>query len=47
VVVRTRTYGTPEFYAAMQSREMGAREESPEETLARGRKVLRGEEEEI
>ena len=39
VVVKTRTYGT-EFYAAL-----GAREESPEATLARGRKVLRGEQE--
>jgi DNA helicase HerA-like ATPase len=42
VVVKTRTYGTPEFYAAL-----GARDESPEATLARGRKVLRGEEREI
>jgi DNA helicase HerA-like ATPase len=39
VVVRTRTYGTPEFYA-----EMGVREEDPEAVLARGRAVLRGEE---
>jgi len=39
VVVRTRTYGTPEFYA-----EMGCREEEPEAVLARGRAVLRGEE---
>jgi DNA helicase HerA-like ATPase len=40
VVVRTRTYGTPEFYA-----EMGMQEaESPEAVLARGRAVLRGEE---
>jgi len=43
VVVRTRTYGTPEFYAAMQSRAMGVREEeSPEAVLARGRALLRG-----
>jgi len=40
VVVRTRTYGTPEFYA-----EMGQREETPEAVLARGRAVLRGENE--
>ncbi|NIV35386.1 MAG: DUF87 domain-containing protein, partial [Anaerolineae bacterium] len=39
VVVRTRTYGTPEFYA-----EMGVRAEDPEAVLARGRAVLRGEE---
>jgi DNA helicase HerA-like ATPase len=38
VVVRTRTYGTPEFYA-----EMGVRAENPEAVLARGRAVLRGE----
>jgi DNA helicase HerA-like ATPase len=38
VVVRTRTYGTPEFYA-----EMGVRSEGPEAVLARGRAVLRGE----
>jgi len=42
VVVRTRTYGTEEFYA-----EMGGREEKPEETLERGRRLLRGEEVEI
>jgi len=42
VVVRTRTYGTPEFYAAMGVRET----EDPEVVLARGRAVLRGEEEE-
>ncbi|MCP4541856.1 MAG: ATP-binding protein [Chloroflexi bacterium] len=42
VVVHTRTYGTPEFYA-----EMGVREdEDPEAVLARGRAVLRGEDEE-
>ena len=40
VVVRTRTYGTPEFYAAMGVREA----EDPEAVLARGRAVLRGEE---
>jgi len=39
VVVRTRTYGTPEFYAEMRVRE----EEAPEAVLARGRAVLRGE----
>ena len=39
VVVRTRTYGTPEFYAEMGVRE----EEAPEAVLARGRAVLRGE----
>lgn len=38
VVVRTRTYGTPEFYA-----EMGVREEEAEEGLEWGRKLLRGE----
>jgi DNA helicase HerA-like ATPase len=42
VVVKTRTYGTPEFYAAL-----GVRDESPEATLARGKRVLRGETEEI
>jgi len=42
VVVHTRTYGTPEFYA-----EMGVREaEDPEAVLAWGRAVLRGEEDE-
>jgi len=40
VVVHTRTYGTPEFYAEMGLRE----EEDPEAVLARGRAVLRGEE---
>jgi len=41
VVVKTRTYGTPEFYA-----EMGIRETDESETvLARGRAVLRGGEE--
>ncbi len=39
VVVHTRTYGTPKFYAAMGVREA----ESPEAVLARGRAVLRGE----
>ncbi|MEE8390818.1 MAG: ATP-binding protein [Anaerolineae bacterium] len=40
VVIHTRTYGTPEFYA-----EMGMREtEDPEAVLARGRAVLRGDE---
>ncbi|HIE38403.1 MAG TPA: ATP-binding protein [Anaerolineae bacterium] len=38
VVVRTRTYGTPEFYA-----EIVGGEEGPEAVLARGRAVLRGE----
>jgi DNA helicase HerA-like ATPase len=41
VVVKTRTYGTPEFYAALGVR--GA--ERPEEVLARGRSLLRGSEE--
>ena len=41
VVVRTRTYGTPEFYAEMGVQE----EEEPEAVLARGRAVLRGEDE--
>jgi hypothetical protein len=42
VVVHTRTYGTPEFYA-----EMGVQEEAdPEKVLARGRALLRGEEDE-
>jgi DNA helicase HerA-like ATPase len=40
VVVHTRTYGTPEFYAEMSVREV----EDPEAVLARGRAVLRGEE---
>ena len=41
VVVRTRTYGTPEFYT-----EMGGQEEvDPETVLARGRAILRGEDE--
>jgi hypothetical protein len=39
VVVRTRTYGTPEFYAAMGYRE----EESAAAVLARGRSLLRGD----
>jgi DNA helicase HerA-like ATPase len=39
VVVHTRTYGTPEFYA-----EMGGQEEDPEAVLARGRAILRGDE---
>jgi hypothetical protein len=38
VVVRTRTYGTPAFYAAIGVQE----EEDPEAVLARGRAVLRG-----
>jgi DNA helicase HerA-like ATPase len=38
VVVRTRTYGTLEFYA-----EMGVQGEGPEAVLARGRAVLRGD----
>jgi hypothetical protein len=41
VVVKTRTYGTPEFYAALGVQ--GA--ESPDEALARGRLLLRGDEE--
>jgi hypothetical protein len=43
VVVKTRTYGTPEFYA-----ELGVREaEAPEDVLKRGRAVLRGGDTEI
>ncbi|MBN1178404.1 MAG: ATP-binding protein [Anaerolineae bacterium] len=43
VVVRTRTYGTPEFYA-----EMGVREGSdPQAVLTRGRSILRGDDVEI
>jgi DNA helicase HerA-like ATPase len=42
VVVRTRTYGTPEFYA-----EMGAREKDPDKVLKKGRQVLRGDSKEI
>jgi hypothetical protein len=38
VVVKTRTYGTPEFYAAMGVRD----EESPEAALERNRALLRG-----
>ncbi len=41
VVVHTRTYGTPEFYAQMGVGEI----EDPEAVLARGRAVLRGEDE--
>jgi len=40
VVVKTRTYGTPEFYAALGVGEAA----DPEAVLARGRAVLRGEE---
>jgi DNA helicase HerA-like ATPase len=48
VVVHTRTYGTPEFYAEMSSREMGAQEmKDPEAVLARGRAVLRGTEDDV
>jgi DNA helicase HerA-like ATPase len=43
VVVHTRTYGTPEFYAEMGVGEM----EDPEAVLARGRAVLRGDDEGI
>jgi DNA helicase HerA-like ATPase len=43
VVVKTRTYGTPEFYA-----ELGVHDaESPEDVLKRGRAVLRGDDAEI
>jgi DNA helicase HerA-like ATPase len=42
VVVKTRTYGTPEFYA-----EMGGQVDDPEQVLARGRAVLRGDDVEI
>jgi len=38
VVVKTRTYGTPEFYAALGVQET----ESPEEVLERGRSLLSG-----
>jgi DNA helicase HerA-like ATPase len=38
VVVQTRTYGTPAFYAEMG----GHKPETPEQVLARGRAVLRG-----
>ena len=42
VVVKTRTYGTPEFY-----KELGVQEnENPDIVLQRGRKLLRGEGEE-
>ena len=42
VVVKTRTYGTPEFYE-----ELGVQEnENPDNVLKRGRKLLRGEDEE-
>jgi DNA helicase HerA-like ATPase len=39
VVVRTRTYGTPQFYATMT----GAQEKDPEKVLQRGRAILRGD----
>jgi hypothetical protein len=39
VVVKTRTYGTPEFYAALGVQE----NEDPDEVLARGRSLLRGD----
>jgi len=43
VVVKTRTYGTPEFYA-----ELGVQDaEAPEDVLERGRAVLRGDDAEI
>jgi hypothetical protein len=42
VVVKTRTYGTPEFYAALGVQEA----ESPEEVLERGRSLLSGSAEE-
>jgi hypothetical protein len=38
VVVKTRTYGTPDFYAALGV----AGEDSPDEVLERGRSLLRG-----
>jgi len=43
VVIKTRTYGTPEFYADLGAQDAG----SPEDVLERGRAVLRGEGEEI
>ncbi len=39
VVVKTRTYGTPEFYAALGTRET----KDPEAVLAQGRALLRGD----
>jgi DNA helicase HerA-like ATPase len=42
VVVQTRTYGTPAFYAEMA----GHTPDTPEQVLARGRAVLRGGEDE-
>jgi DNA helicase HerA-like ATPase len=53
VVVKTRTYGTPEFYAAIASRAMASHameaqdESDPKQVLERGRAVLRGDEVEI
>lgn len=41
VVVKTRTYGTPEFYASLGLQKA----ELPEEVLAQGRSLLRGDEE--
>jgi len=43
VVVKTRTYGTPEFYASLGVGEA----EEPEAVLARGRSLLRGDEDEV
>jgi DNA helicase HerA-like ATPase len=43
VVVKTRTYGTPEFYAALGVQDA----KSPEDVLKRGRAVLRGDDVEI
>jgi hypothetical protein len=42
VVVQTRSYGTPEFYAEMGEQDA----EDPEAVLARNRRVLRGDEDE-
>jgi DNA helicase HerA-like ATPase len=39
VVVKTRTYGTPQFYAALS----GPGAEGPDDVLARGRSLLRGD----
>jgi DNA helicase HerA-like ATPase len=41
VVVKTRTYGTPEFYAALGVQEV----HDPDEVLERGRSLLRGSDE--
>jgi DNA helicase HerA-like ATPase len=40
VVVKTRTYGTPQFYAALGGQGTGG----ADEVMARGRSLLRGDE---